>query len=232
MLRPYLNREGQRMPVLGTNENALAALCSTVCAALALGIEPIAAGQGDESKARGFGGMAMTSSKFAGGMLSVLGAMLLVACNATPAPPPEPAATVPTASTAAVPEVSINAVMVALVDHAAHNLWEVEREGKAPKSDADWANVVEHAIQIAAAGPAITVGGTGASDAVWVKAPSWRAHAQRMSDAGVAALKAANSKNLEGLVTANGQLVEACEACHKEFKPALPTEGIVHGHPH
>ena len=175
----------------------------------------------------------MTLRIFVSGSVSVLGGMLFMACNnAAPAPPAESTAPVQAASTAVVPEVSINAVMVALVDHAAHNLWEVEREGKAPKSDADWANVVEHAVQLAAAGPAITVGGTGVSDAAWVKAPSWRAHAQRMSDAGVAALKAANGKNLEGLVAANGQLVESCEACHKEFKPSLPTEGIVHGHAH
>jgi len=34
------------------------------------------------------------------------------------------------------------------------------------------------------------------------------------------------------LVAANRQLVESCEQCHKEFKPALPTEGIVHIHAH
>ena len=134
------------------------------------------------------------------------------------------------APTTAKPEVSINAVMVALVDHAGHQLWNVEVEGKAPKTDADWENVQEHAVQIAAAGPAITVGGTGPSDAAWVKSPSWQNYAQRMSDAGVAAMDAAKSKNLDALVKANGQLVESCVGCHKEFKPDLPTEGIVHSH--
>jgi cytochrome c556 len=120
--------------------------------------------------------------------------------------------------------------MVALVDHAGHNLWNVEQEGKAPKTDADWQVVWEHAVQIAAAGPAITVGGTGPSDAMWVKSPSWHTYAQRMSDAGVAARNAATSKNFAALVTANGQLVESCVNCHKEFKPTLPTEGILHTH--
>ena len=100
-----------------------------------------------------------------------------------------------------------------------------EAEGKAPKTDDDWENIVEHAVQIAAAGPAITVGGTGPSDAAWVQSASWHNYAQRMSDAGVAAMKAGQSKNFKALVTANGQLVESCEACHKEFKPALPTDG-------
>jgi hypothetical protein len=80
-------------------------------------------------------------------------------------------------------------------------------------------------VQIAAAGPAITVGGTGPSDAVWVKSPSWQSYAQRMSDARVAAMNAAKSKNLSALVKANGHLVESCVGCYKEFKPDLPTEG-------
>jgi cytochrome c556 len=53
-----------------------------------------------------------------------------------------------------------------------------------------------------------------------------------MADAGAAALAAANARNLDALVAANGQVVESCEGCHKEFKPDLPTEGIVHTHDH
>jgi hypothetical protein len=30
----------------------------------------------------------------------------------------------------------------------------------------------------------------------------------------------------------DGELVEACEGCHKRFKPALPSEGIMHSHGH
>jgi cytochrome c556 len=161
------------------------------------------------------------------------GALILSACGSAPqAAAPPPAAVELAAPRTAKPEVSINEVMVALVDHAGHSLWDVEQEGKAPKSDADWQTVWEHAVQIAAAGPAITVGGTGPSDAGWVKSPSWHTYAQRMSDAGVAARNAAKSKNFKGLVMANSQLVETCENCHKEFKPDMPTEGIVHTHAH
>jgi hypothetical protein len=53
-----------------------------------------------------------------------------------------------------------------------------------------------------------------------------------MSDANAAALKATETKNLEALVTANSELVESCERCHKVFKPELPSEGITHGHIH
>jgi cytochrome c556 len=169
---------------------------------------------------------------------AVLGAgvVVLAGCG-SPQPqqtqPAAPQTSVESAApTTATPKVSINAVMVALVDHAGHNLWDVEREGAAPKTDAAWQVVQEHAVQIVAAGPAITVGGTGPMDANWVKVPTWRAHAQRMSDAGAAALAAANAKNFDALVVANGQLVESCESCHKEFKPDLPSEGIAHAHAH
>ena len=171
------------------------------------------------------------TKKFCGLSVMSVGVVVLAACGSSapeqPAQPP-PAA----APTTARPEVSINAVMVALVDHAAHNLWSVEQADRTPKTDEDWRVVEEHAVQMAAAGPAITVGGTGTSDSVWVMAPSWHGYAQRMSDAGAAALAAAKARNMDALVAANGQLVESCEACHKEFKPDLPTEGIVHTHAH
>src|SRR5688572_16590212 len=63
--------------------------------------------------------------------------VLLSGCGspAPEAPPPTPDVT-QQAPTTAKPEVSINAVMVGLVDHAAHNLWDVERPDKAPKTDA------------------------------------------------------------------------------------------------
>jgi cytochrome c556 len=160
--------------------------------------------------------------------LFALGVFSASACSSAAARQESTPAVGEGAATTARPEVSINAVMVALVDHAGHELWDAEV--KAPTTEADWLNIAEHAVQIAAAGPAITVGGTGPSDAVWVKSPSWQAHAQRMSDAGVAAMKAAQNKNLAALVTANGRLLDSCLGCHKEFKSDLPTEGIVHTH--
>lgn len=168
----------------------------------------------------------------------VLGSLWVVGCGGpagTPSGAPLGPATTGDAgagSTTLAPGVSINAMMVAMVDHAGHALWDVEREGKAPSSDADWNQVTEHAVQTVAAATAITTAGTGPSDAVWTQSTSWRAHAQRMSAAGQAALAAARGKNFDALVKANGDLVDACEGCHKEFKPDLPTEGIVHTHAH
>lgn len=175
----------------------------------------------------------MKTTVITGFAMLAFGALSVAACT-SPAPqesaPVSPAAIEQPVPTTGTSEVSINAVMVALVDHAGHQLWNVEVEGKAPKTDAAWAVVEEHAIQIVAAGAAITVAGSGPNDAGWVGTPSWHTYAKQMSNAGVAAMNAAKNKDLPALVTANGQLVQSCVSCHKEFKPDLPTEGILHSH--
>lgn len=169
--------------------------------------------------------------QYAVGVIGIVGILFLTACR-PPASQPSTQVKSPAdqAALGIEPQVSINAVMVALVDHAAHNLWDVERRDGNPMTDADWEVVSEHAVQIAAAAAAITSGGTGPSDDLWSNAATWRSHAQRMSAAGVQALRAAERKDASALVEANSELVDSCETCHKEFKPSLPTEGIVHRH--
>jgi len=122
--------------------------------------------------------------------------------------------------------------MVALIDNASHVLWDVEKQGFAPKDEADWIEVEDHAMQLAAAATLLQLGGTGPSDAVWAQAANWRTNARLMGDAGRAAYTAAKSRNLEAVIKANGDLVATCEGCHKEYKPDAPTEGITHQTPH
>lgn len=159
------------------------------------------------------------------GMLFGVSVFLFYGCSSS-----QPQQAAPPAAPAVKPAVSINAVMVALVDHAGHVLWDAEQAGRAPKTDAEWQELEHHAIQLAAAGPLIALGGTGQADPGWAQAPDWQKYAQELTNVGLVEISAARSKNLESLVKANGQLVEVCESCHKEFKPALPTEGIVHSH--
>ncbi|MEQ1908145.1 MAG: hypothetical protein ABMA15_04945 [Vicinamibacterales bacterium] len=128
------------------------------------------------------------------------------------------------------PAVSINALMVSWVDSASHVLWDVEKDGGAPKDEADWIDLEDHATQLAAAGSLIQLGGSGQADGGWVRQVGWQTHAQALTKAALADLAAAKSRNLEALLAANGDLVDACMSCHKEFKPDLPSEGISH-HP-
>jgi cytochrome c556 len=161
-------------------------------------------------------------------LMGMLGVCLAAGCSA-PGEPPQPSAPVGSAAVSApavLSPVSINAEMVRIVDHAGHQLWNAE------KPDADWENIVEHATQIAAAGALIRLEGTGPNDRTFVQQPDWQKFATAVSTAGLAALKAAEAKNQQALVAANSQLVDACEGCHKRFKPALPSEGIMHSHVH
>jgi cytochrome c556 len=175
------------------------------------------------------------SSTYAGWVLAAVVAAGLAASCAAPAPVEQKSEAQPVTAAAVPPPrspVSINAEMVTIVDHAGHQLWDVERPGNAPRTEAAWATLEEHATQIAAAGALVSLAGTGINDVTWTGSPGWQKWSRAMSDAGLAALKASQEKNMDALVAANGTLVEACEGCHKEFKPELPSEGIVHAHAH
>jgi hypothetical protein len=121
---------------------------------------------------------------------------------------------------------SINALMVALVDHSAHEIWEAGAAGTL--TGQDWQTAEQHAIQLVASGTLISLGGTGIADAGWVTAPAWQEWSQIMADGASAALAAVRNADQDALNTAGGTLIEACEGCHQAFKPDLPTEGLTH----
>ncbi|MDR0780692.1 MAG: cytochrome c [Pseudomonadales bacterium] len=144
--------------------------------------------------------------------------------NAAQAPAPAAPALAP--APLAVP-VSINALMVTLIDHSAHHVWDhqaLERD----LSDEEWRMVEYFAIQLAAAGPLIALGGEGPQDTAWAADPRWRAMAQALSSAALVTMDAAKTKNKELLSSAADTLLVACESCHSVFKPSSPTEGFVH----
>jgi hypothetical protein len=155
-------------------------------------------------------------------------ALFVCGCNADVRPRQGGEAAVPQPRLLVPPAVSINELMVAWIDHSGHELWDVEPEGRAPKTEADWRAVERHATQLAASGTLTALGGTGQADAGWARSPLWKKYSQELTHAGLSALAAARSRNFEQLLKANGQLVDVCEGCHNEFKPAVPTEGKTH----
>lgn len=159
--------------------------------------------------------------------MGVTAALLLGACAPreveTASAPAAPAAVPAPAAMLKLP-VSINATMVALVDHASEPLW-VDAYVP-PTTDEGWQDAEYNAYQIAVGGKLIQIEGTGPNDAAWVTDPTWKATADEMSDAGMQALSAAKAKDAALLNTAGDRLVAACESCHKAFKPDLPTMGL------
>lgn len=123
-------------------------------------------------------------------------------------------------------QTSINALMVALVDDAAHVIWETA--SVETLTTRDWQIAEQHAIQLVAAGTLISLGGTGVADPGWVMTPAWQEWSQGLTDGAVAALAAVRSADQDALDDAGRAIIDACEGCHREFKPDLPTEGLTH----
>jgi hypothetical protein len=123
--------------------------------------------------------------------------------------------------------VSINALMVTLIDHSAHYIWDyaaLERE----ISDDEWRTIEYYAIQLAGSGPLITLGGAGSMDNTWAETDSWVSYSRTMTNAAMLALDAAKNKDKALLASTGDVLVASCEGCHNAFKPGVPTEGIMH----
>lgn len=120
--------------------------------------------------------------------------------------------------------VSINAVMVSLVDHASEPIW--LDAYRPPTTDAGWREAEHHAYQAAISGKIIQLAGTGPNDANWVGDRDWIKMSDEMSNAGMDALAAVKAKNIDQLTFAGDRLVAACESCHKAFKPDLPSMGL------
>lgn len=159
------------------------------------------------------------------------GMVALAACSpnkAVESAAVEPAA-IGAATVAAAPQaislpVSLNAVMVALVDHASEPLWVDAYEP--PTTDEGWREAEYNAYQMAIAGKLIQLPAIGPNDADWVVDPKWKPLADDMSVAGLDALRAAQARNVDALNIAGDKLVASCEACHKEFKPNLTSMGL------
>jgi hypothetical protein len=142
---------------------------------------------------------------------------------AAAAPPATPEIAVAARPPITLP-VSLNAVMVALVDHASEPLWLDAYEP--PTTEAGWRDAEHHAYQMAVGGKLIQLAGTGPNDADWIADPEWIRMADEMAAAGMDALNAAKARSVAMLNTAGDRLVASCEACHKKFKPGLPSMGI------
>ena len=148
------------------------------------------------------------------------GVLALAACK-----PAEPAVEQSAAPAISAP-LSINELMVMIVDIPGERLWDVEKAGRRPTSDDQWYHLENHAAELIGAATLIRLGGTGPRDAEWVRDPAWQASSEQMITAAQRARAAAKARNFDDLVTANGEIVDACEACHKVFKPDIPTGNL------
>lgn len=123
-------------------------------------------------------------------------------------------------------QTSLNAMMVAVVDWAAHEVWEA---GYAETmTGRNWLTAKQYATQLLVSGTLVSLGGTGPADETWVTNPEWQRWSARMIRDTKEILGAIEAQDQELLLAAGERLVDACEGCHEIFKPSIPTEGIMH----
>lgn len=161
----------------------------------------------------------------------VLGSMLLttLAAACTAPPPSTPGSTTPAetapapaaaADTAYTPVVSLNEIMVYVVDPHSNELWDAAT--RPPQTDAAWRTLNHAAVSLAASGGLTKVSGNGPNDQRWVSQPDWVRHSQSLSDAGLAAVAAVRDRDAAALSKAGDALVLSCINCHREYKLAVP----------
>jgi hypothetical protein len=119
--------------------------------------------------------------------------------------------------------VSINEVMVALVNDAADPIWVAA--WNPPETDAQWRELERRAYQLQLGGSLIAYPGTGGLDHKWTAKPPWRRWANKLRDAAGEAIVGVQARDLEQISVAGDHIVETCEGCHQAFKLDFPTGG-------
>ena len=119
--------------------------------------------------------------------------------------------------------VSLNSVMVALVNQAADPLWVAAWSN--PQTDEEWRELERRAVQLELAGGLLSVPGSGPLDETWVANEGWKRWADQLRIAGATAVGAVKARDLDKISSVGDQIVEICEGCHLEFKLASPTGG-------
>lgn len=170
------------------------------------------------------------SATISGVCAGALIALLLTGCER--AQTPESTSTAPVQTTpapvstppAARLPVSLNEVMVALVNHSADPIWRAAWRN--PQTDADWRNLERMAYQLEIAGALLMIPGTGPMDEAWTANPAWNTWSKNLQFAGKRAVDAVAARDIVSIDVIGSDIVEICEGCHIQFKPDLPTGGL------
>jgi hypothetical protein len=116
-----------------------------------------------------------------------------------------------------------NQVMDAIVIPNSQALWDavVYDNGqieRAPKTDDDWYNLQMNAWAVAEAGNLLMMAPRAKDNGDWMTLSA------AMTERSVAAVKAAEAKDVQGLLKAGGELYTACTDCHRKY--LVETEGF------
>ena len=128
-------------------------------------------------------------------------------------------------ATAAPPHValpiSINAVMVALVDQAAHEIWDGGNQDR-DLTDREWLLIEQHALQLAAAGSVISLGGTGPADHGWMLSPAWQDWSRKLGAVALEAKAGRRCQEQSGVARCRRQADRYLRELSQDFQAGPP----------
>src|ERR1700733_1706781 len=105
---------------------------------------------------------------------------------------------------------TVSQMMVDIIYPASDALFYIERNP--PKNDHDWNVIRGTALTLAESGNLLLMGSRARDQDQWVK------DAKLMIDAGRAAFKAAQKKDMQAILDLNEQLTASCTTCHHHYR--------------
>lgn len=124
------------------------------------------------------------------------------------------------AAPAAAPVASIKQIMAAITGPAATTIYNsvgtvVSAAGikeTAPQTDEEWAALASTAAALAESGNLMLTPGRAVDNGEWVKMT------RAFIDASIEAVKAAEAKSTEGILSAGSNINETCDTCHERYQ--------------
>jgi hypothetical protein len=84
---------------------------------------------------------------------------------------------------------------------------------QAPKADDDWFGLQMHALAVAEAGNLLLMPPRAKDTG------DWQTMSHAMTDAAVKVARAAEAKDIDGLLATGGEMYAACTGCHRKYLP-------------
>lgn len=106
---------------------------------------------------------------------------------------------------------NMSQLMIDVIYPTSDAIFYVERNP--PQNDRDWSLLRANALTLAESGNLLMMGSRARDQGEWIK------DAKMLVDAGAAAFKAAQAKDLNAVVALNDQLYTACVTCHQTYRP-------------
>jgi len=106
---------------------------------------------------------------------------------------------------------TVRELMIDIIYPTSDALFYIERDP--PKNDHDWNVIRGTALTLAESGNLLLTGTRARDQDRWVK------DTKLMIDAGAAAYKAAQKKDMQAILDLNEQLSTSCTTCHRHYRP-------------